>query len=191
MATSTPVRRPTRHAVLLVALSIGLLPAAACERGGGEAGDKRTDPAELAVSVSGDGPNKYALTAPKTIKSGVVRFTLTNNGRVPHDASIVRVDGDHGLAEVLDILAGGQQGPPIPDWMYGGGGVPSTKPGRSATSIQTLVPGKYFFIDVDGAAKMLRRTPRRVPHPRTSAASRTPHGTSVMGHMLAREEFFS
>ena len=106
-------------------------------------------PARFAISATAEGANK-AMEFPSTVKAGLVAMTLTNSDSVPRSAQLLRIVGRHTMSEIIDVVTG--DGTKIPDWVQDGGGVPSVKPGSSATATQVLVPGRYALLDDESGA---------------------------------------
>lgn len=50
---------------------------------------------------------KVAFSAPDRVKAGLVKVSLKNAGKQPHDALLVRVDGNHAQRELIDRLEPG------------------------------------------------------------------------------------
>jgi hypothetical protein len=142
-----PMRTVSARAVLLATLTLaGALTIAACGDDDSDSEESST-PQRLAVEVTEQGKGQFRMTAPKSVKAGLVGISL----RAPagkattHDAQLVRVEGDHTIEEVLKFLA--VEGAPTPDWLFAAGGVGQTKPGASGGATQVLTPGKYFILD--------------------------------------------
>ena len=138
----------------LVALLAGALALGACgdddddNGGGGGGGDTAAaKPQKLAITVSEQGKDQFTLTAPKSVKAGVVEISLQTPAgqRTTHDAQFIRVEGNHTIDEVLKFIS--EEGAPTPPWLFAAGGVGQTKSGESGTATQELTPGKYFILD--------------------------------------------
>ena len=102
-------------------------------------------PANFAITASAEGETRKAMTFPSSVKSGLVTMTLTNSDTVPRSAQLLRIVGDHSVDEVLEVVTG--DGEEIPAWVQDGGGVPTVKPGATASATQVLVPGRYVLVD--------------------------------------------
>ena len=131
---------------LIAVLSTGAL-VAGC--GGGEdentpAKEAAATPIKFTIDATPEGQKK-ALEFPPSIRTGAVLMSLRNTDTVPRSAQIMRVEGDHGVEDVLKIVS--SEGAKIPDWMQDGGGVGAVEPGASATVMQILAPGKYVIWD--------------------------------------------
>jgi uncharacterized cupredoxin-like copper-binding protein len=94
---------------------------------------------------------EYAFGAPDTIPAGLTTLRMTNNGKEPHQAGLVRIDSRKTLAEVQRALM--SPGAP-PAWAVFVGGPDVVVPGDTANSTQALSPGTYvlicFFPSPDG-----------------------------------------
>jgi len=101
----------------------------------------------LNVSIAEPAPNRVAFTLPDSVQAGAVRLRLTNRGREPHEATLLRIDGGHTVAEALQVI--NNEGGPIPDWLHAVGGVATVRPGQSSTSVQNLAPGRYHLVDLE------------------------------------------
>lgn len=140
-------QRRTRRSILgsCCAVAIAAL-AGGC--GGDDKKDAATDepakPVRMAIAATGEGTRK-TMTVPSSIKSGLVNMTLTNSDTVPRSAQLLRIVGDHPIAEVVKVVTG--DGEEIPNWVQDGGGVAAVAPGASATASQVLAPGRYVLLD--------------------------------------------
>lgn len=145
------MRQGTR---LLAALAVTAGLAAGC--GGG---DDDSDSGSASQQASGsEQPASLAITAtdqglqvPAEVAPGVVEVELTNEGERPHEAQLVRIEGDHTTAELVKTLS--RQGGPIPDWIRIPGGTGVAAPGQTDTSTVELEPGKHVAIDMSSRGK--------------------------------------
>jgi len=110
--------------------------------------DQATEPSLVSLSVSKNG-GEYELTAPATVGAGLVEISLQVDSPATeeHEVQLVRVEGDHTLAEALEVISS-DEGGPTPPWLFAGGGVGSTKGGKTATVTQVLQPGTYYVFDL-------------------------------------------
>lgn len=113
--------------------------------------DEATAPISVSLSVSKDG-SEYELTAPATVEAGLAEISLRVDAPATeeHEAQLVRVEGDHTLAEALEVLTPAES-VPVPSWLFAAGGVGSTKGGKTATVTQILEPGTYYVFDLGEA----------------------------------------
>jgi len=114
------------------------------DKGGG--GASKPQAQKLAVSVTKEGKDKYSMSAPTSVKAGLVEISLQTPAGATHDAQIVRVEGNHTVDEVLKAI-GSEEGAPTPPWLFAAGGVGQAKSGQTRTATQEVTPGKYFIID--------------------------------------------
>jgi len=137
--------------VIALLAAAGLMGLAACgddnKDKGGDSGKAQT----LSVSVD----SQAKLQGVQPLKGGLVTVNFRNGSKNPSDLQLIRVDGDHPIAQVLKVV--NSDGPtPIPTWLHGAGGVGGTKPGQTATATQVLPPGNYYVVaspETDGPSK--------------------------------------
>ena len=125
--------------LVIAGLSAGLVACGDDEESGG---DKQQT---LAVSITGEG-KAAKLTGIKDVEGGVVTIDFTNQGKVPADFQLVRVDGNQTVDDVLKITNSDSEGTPIPTWLHGAGGSGGIKPGQTTQSSQVLPEGKYYAL---------------------------------------------
>lgn len=119
----------------------GLAVAAAVLSGCG--GGSNTPP-RVGLTISQQGPNAV-YQVPSFVDGGVVDVALHNETRSPADAQLIRVEGDHGISDVLKVI--GRREGTIPDWLRAQGGPGLTSPGRSSSATVDLPAGAYFVVD--------------------------------------------
>ena len=85
-----------------------------------------------------------SITGPTSADPGEAEITLTNDGKREADLQLIRVEGQHSAAEVVQTLDGVIDGKAFPDWFFAGGGVGTTPAGESLTVTQVLEPGTYY-----------------------------------------------
>jgi len=111
----------------------------------------RGEPAKsqkLAIEVTPHGEDGFRLSAPASVRAGVVEISLRSPaGETTHDAQVVRVEGDHTVDEVVAAVA--RVGAPMPRWLIPAGGVGQTGGGAVGRTVQRLEPGKYYILDTD------------------------------------------
>lgn len=91
------------------------------------------------------------FTVPESAESGEAEVTLVNNADGAGDMQLIRVESDHTPEEVVAGLGGAQQGKPLPEWFFAGGGTGVTAAGEETTVTQVLEPGTYYAFDTEGA----------------------------------------
>lgn len=106
-------------------------------------------PSVLSVVTSDAGPKRFAMTAPPSVKGGLVQMRFKNESRAPHEAQLIRVDGQHTTAELLKVVDTGDEPAKIPDWVHAEGGVSTIPGGASNTTTSNLPAGRYFVIDTE------------------------------------------
>jgi len=111
--------------------------------GDDESSDASAEPTAVSLSVSKSG-STYELTAPDSLEAGLAEILLQVDAPASeqHDAQLVRVEGEHTLAEVLEV-GSSDEGAPTPSWLFAAGGVRSTAGGKTSTVTQVLEPGTY------------------------------------------------
>lgn len=113
----------------------------------GEGASQEAQQISIGVSEQGD---QAALEAPESAEPGLAEITLDNTGQGPHDAQLIRTEGEHTAEETGEGLSASMRGDPLPEWLFAGGGVGTTPPGESRTVTQTLEPGTYYVFDTEG-----------------------------------------
>jgi len=108
------------------------------------AGCGGSDPEANVVEIRGD---EYAFVMPDSIEGGWTTLKLENTGEEPHEFALAKIGGDHTLADVravLDDPRTQRQGPP--SWVTIRAGIPTLRPGATASLTQRLEPGRYALI---------------------------------------------
>jgi hypothetical protein len=139
-----------RFLSLLAAFALCLVPAACGDDDSSDsdsASSGSSEAATLQFTTTEQGKNKVTIEAPKTIEAGAVEVTLRNDGKGPHDAQLIRVDGNRSADDVIGATVDTEDGAPIPAWVHGGGGLGTVKPGQIATVTEVLEPGTYYVVD--------------------------------------------
>jgi hypothetical protein len=132
---------PVGRATVVVAVAVVALVASGC---GEEKETKEAKAAPLSITVTEPSHNRFRYRAPRSVRAGLVRMTLHNSGREPHKAQLIRIDGDHSIAQALKVRR------PLPRWFNSEGGVGVTAPGAKASITQRLRPGKYYITGSGG-----------------------------------------
>ena len=134
-------RSRTRRLAAISAAAV--IPAALALAACGSSNDEAT---KLAVSVADAGKGKFTMTAPSQVDGGLVEVTLSNKGKEPHEAQLVRVDGNRSIDDVLKTVT--SDSPKTPSWLHAEGGVGTVAPGQRGTSTVNLDPGHYAIVDL-------------------------------------------
>jgi hypothetical protein len=101
----------------------------------------------VALSISESGTSaKYAV--PASVQGGLVNFELTNKGKVPHSAQLVRVASGHTVMQALQLL--GSNSSKTPSWVFAEGGLGYVPPGQTVSVALNLPAGTYLVADVGG-----------------------------------------
>ena len=141
-----PGRWPyTAAAALFVALPALVLAACGDDDDESSKSSAASKPTTLSITTTDLGKRRFKMDAPKSIEGGLVKVSFTNAGKTPHEAQLIRLEGDHTVKEVLEKLRSGEE--EIPDWVHFEGGVSTTRPGQTATATVRLIPGNYAVID--------------------------------------------
>jgi len=131
----------------LVAVAIPGLAACGSKKKNTSSSTAATAPPPRAVAFAIAEQGKAAkYTLPATVPGGLVDITLTNSGKAPHSAQLIRFTGGHTAQDALKAVGGNS--PKTPAWLYGEGGVGATGPGQSSDVVQNLPAGKYVVVDV-------------------------------------------
>ncbi|MBA2567130.1 MAG: hypothetical protein ACR2IN_01240 [Thermoleophilaceae bacterium] len=129
-------------------MTLTVLAAAGCGGGESEPEEASAEPQILSIRVTEQGGTS-SLEVPKTAVPGLVELTFENAGSEPHSAELIRVEGVHSAAEVVEALGAAQEGAAVPEWFFAGGGVGTTPPGESRTVTQSFEPGTYHIFDTE------------------------------------------
>jgi hypothetical protein len=130
---------PRGAALALAFAGLGL--AAGC--GGDDDGDGGAQPRTLEITATGSG-RQARFELPKSTEGGLTEVRLTNSGKDEQEAQLIRVEGDHSVREVLEVIQG--EGGRIPSWLRAQGGVGTTQPGKTGSSVDLLPEGRYYVI---------------------------------------------
>ena len=85
---------------------------------------------------------EYAFTAPEHIAAGTTTFRLVNDGKEPHQVSILKLAPGKTPA---DFLAAAKANQPTP-WAVGAGGPNTAGPGETIEATVTLDAGNYLLV---------------------------------------------
>ena len=107
---------------------------------------------KLSVTLSGDG-KAAKFTTPKTAEAGAAEITFKNESDKTADMQLIRIEGDHSGAEVVQALGNAIRGKPFADFFFAAGGIAVIKPGQSATVDQVLEPGTYYAFNTESDFK--------------------------------------
>jgi plastocyanin len=141
-----------RFFALLALVALCLVPAACGDDDSSSSGSSSdsSDTQQVTFKTTEAGA-KVKVSGPKTIQAGVVELTFENAGKRPHDAQLLRVEGNHTAKETIENTIASGEGKPIPEWITDGGGVGTTPPGETVTVTQVLEPGTYYLFDTESS----------------------------------------
>lgn len=137
-----------RRRACVVVSALAVLAPAGCGGGESEPQEAAAEPQILSIRVT-EQDGVSSLEVPKTAVPGLVELTFENAGKAPHSAELIRVEGVHSAAEVVEALGAAQEGAAVPEWFFAGGGAGTTPPGESRTVTQTFEPGTYHVFDTE------------------------------------------
>ena len=83
----------------------------------------------------------FVLELPTQGVAGVVSFRFRNRGQEPHYMRLVRIDGDHSIADFADWR---RNHGPFPSWLIPSGGIGTIAPGEVVEYSARLPQGKYI-----------------------------------------------
>ncbi len=96
---------------------------------------------EVAVTAT-----DFAFSLPSEVPGGVVKLSLANNGKQPHDFQVLTVDGTHTKDEIVATFA--DPSGPIPGWLHAAGGVGTVGPGAppSVAYVKLAPKTSYWYV---------------------------------------------
>ncbi len=145
------------NTAVLVLMAVAALLAAACGDDDGEEEAART-PADTGGADIGTltlHATDHAFRAEGDMRPGPTRVVMPNEGAYDHYALIFKVEGDHGVEDVMGLLelffdeeamAAATEAPEWPDWALWKGGPSVLSPGETAELIIDFEPGRYVIV---------------------------------------------
>ena len=130
--------------IRLLAVIAAVLVSMAAFLGCGGSNDDSGSATVLKVGVSESG-KKASFSAPRSVEGGLVELKLTNEGKAPHGAQLVRYTGDHTAAEATKELE--SESDETPDWLRAEGGIGGVGPGEAGTATLNLEAGNFLISD--------------------------------------------
>ena len=109
--------------------------------------DEVARPATVTLTDADPATGAYLIEAGGSVSSGAVRISVRNRGTKERGAQLVRVEGEHDVADAFAALNDVREGKPMPGWLRWAGGLGVVRPGASATFTVDLQPGRYYAID--------------------------------------------
>ena len=89
----------------------------------------------------------YSFEGPATVKAGKTSIELTNNGKEPHEANLIKLNEGVTLQQAMQAVAAAEAapgGPPPP--ITPAGGAQGILPGQKTQVIADLTKGEYAFV---------------------------------------------
>jgi hypothetical protein len=87
---------------------------------------------------------EFAFDAPESIPAGLTRIVLDNQGELPHDFFLFRLEEGRTLDDVMRILEEDPDAGP-PEWLTMFGGT-EAGPGEQGSYVANLLPGEYGYL---------------------------------------------
>jgi hypothetical protein len=164
MATATTVVGLVLGSVAITALSGSrFIPAEPDQAMAAVATTVAIPAAARVVTITG---KDFSFDAPDVIPAGLTEFRFVNHGPSIHHVSIVKLNANKTLADLLQALS---KPGPLPSWAKELGGPNAPAPGSSSNATLKLEPGNYAlmcFVDLGGPphfVKGMTRALRVVP----------------------------
>jgi hypothetical protein len=85
----------------------------------------------------------FSIVLPAHIPTGLLKFTLHNLGKEPHEVRFIRLAGGHTFD---DFTAWQKSNQPIPEWLSPAGGIGAVSPGLTQDYWVSLEPGAYVVL---------------------------------------------
>lgn len=128
-----------RAVLISTAIFMAAISAAGCGRAEAGSDTGRTGSSTMRVRAV-----NYALTAPTTVRAGLVRVRMDNHGTELHHTQLVRLDSGRTFADLQALLR--QPWGPMPGWVRHVGGPGAVIPGDSSEVMVMLTPGNYAML---------------------------------------------
>jgi len=119
-----------RAVLAATVVAMASLPLASCGDDGGSEG--------ITVMAT-----EYAYDMPDQVDGGVVKMNFVNEGAVPHEFALGRLDEGKTLADLDAVLKSGKE---PPSWAHDVAGVPAMTAGAEISITRDLKPGTYAFL---------------------------------------------
>ena len=109
--------------------------------------DEVVRPAAVTLADADPASGAYVIEARRPVSSGAVRISVRNPGTKERGAQLIRVEGEHDVAEAFAALNDVREGSAMPTWLRWAGGIGVIRPGASVTFTVDLAPGSYYAVD--------------------------------------------
>jgi len=136
--------------------------------------------APAAANVVNVVASDYKYDAPATIPAGLTTFHMTNNGKEPHQANLIRLDSGKTYNDLANAIKNMKPNAPPPGWVVTAGGPNAVAPGGSADVTMNLAAGNYaivcFIPDAKGVPHVMKGMGQGITvTPSTTAAAPEPN----------------
>jgi hypothetical protein len=116
--------------------------------------------APAAANVVNIVASEYKFDAPATIPAGLTTFHLTDTGKEPHQANLIRLDSGKTYNDLVNGIKNMKPNAPPPGWVITAGGPNAIAPGGSNDVTMTLPAGNYaivcFIPDAKGVPHVMK-----------------------------------
>ena len=130
-----------RRAWLAAALAVAVVGTTAC---GGDDGEGA--PQLLSVELRSSGGGAFEIVGGGPVEAGLVQLEYENATEEQADAQLLRMDGDHTVADALEVI--GSESGVTPDWLHAEGGAGQIAAGATGVAELVLEEGTYYLVDV-------------------------------------------
>ncbi len=137
----------------LVSLATVVIVAGCSPKDAPKAADSTSAPAPAAATAAMTTPNvvniatsEYKFDAPDQIPAGMTTFHLTDTGKEPHQAGLIKLDSGKTVADFMAGLKNTKPGTPPPGWVMAAGGPNAIAPGGSMDLTTNLAAGNYALV---------------------------------------------
>ncbi len=131
--------------------------------------------AAAAPNVVNVATSDYKFDMPAEIPAGMTTFHLTDSGKEPHQASLIKLDSGKTLDDMMTGMKNMKPGAPPPGWVMPAGGPNAVVPGGSADLTMNLAAGNYavvcFIPDAKGVPHMMKGMTKALTVTPSTAAS--------------------
>jgi uncharacterized cupredoxin-like copper-binding protein len=127
--------------------------------------------------------SEYKFDAPAEIPAGMTTFTLTNNGKEIHHASLIKLDSGKTMDDLMAGMKAMKPGTPPPGWVIPAGGANAAAPGNSTSLTMNLEAGNYalvcFVPDAKGVPHVMHGMAKALTVTPNATANTTPPASDV------------
>jgi hypothetical protein len=138
-------------------------------------------PAPAAAAAAPAAPNvvnivasDYKFDAPATIPAGVTTLHLTNTGKEPHQANLIRLDSGKTYADMMTGMKNMKPGSPPPGWVVMAGGPNAVVANGAADVTVNLAAGNYAIVCFIPDAKGVPHAQKGMTHALTVTPATMP-----------------